>query len=583
MKKLIYIIVIAGMLPFLSGCENFLDTQSYTQKTTENFPKTDEDVTQMLTGVYSILNEMTADPLSTNFGINELCADYRFGGGGMDNIDMQSIHHLLYSNPNQFEGLWTERYKGIARANDVINAMGTVKGLSNTKQKMGEAKFLRAFFYLDLVQILGNVPLLTSTPDNVQEAQVSPPQAKQEDIYAQIGGDLWDAYSTMPNTKWNAVPSGTVTKWAAAGLLARVFLFYTGFYDQKTLPIVSAEDSKKKEVTKDDVIAALEDCMNKSGHKLVSDFRSLWPYTNTFTKPDYPYAKGAQDWVQDATNPEQVFVVKYSKAGNWTDSGDNGFGNDYCCYCGIRTGGSGNQDYTKVFPISQGYGMGPVNTNFWNQWAKDEPTDLRRQASIWNQADESTGYAWGGDSQMEETGFWQKKITGITCYNGEDLLWTFTSLLYGPVSGDDWQLGSATDMCLIRYADILLMHDELTGTNDGMTQLRARAGLGEVPYTLANLQKERLHELAFEGLRWNDLRRWHLAEQPGYLDNMYGVTIRNNAIVTTMHQQGPDNIVDRYKATKGFFAIPLTEITLANGVLKQNDGWNSAYLFNAWK
>jgi hypothetical protein len=64
---------------------------------------------------------------------------------------------------------------------------------------------------------------------------------------------------------------------------------------------------------------------------------------------------------------------------------------------------------------------------------------------------------------------------------------------------------------------------------------------------------------------------------------MYGVAIHNNGVVTAMKQQGSASIVDRYIATKGFFEIPLREITLSNGVLHQNAGWSSANLFNAWK
>jgi hypothetical protein len=114
----------------------------------------------------------------------------------------------------------------------------------------------------------------------------------------------------------------------------------------------------------------------------------------------------------------------------------------------------------------------------------------------------------------------------------------------------------------MRFADVLLMHSEITGTADGMNQVRARAGLPAVAYSLDALKKERLHELAFEGLRWFDLVRW------GDVKNAFNdvIDVRNS---------GTDA---KYKVTyrpetKGLVSIPETEIRLSNGVYKQNPGW----------
>lgn len=63
---------------------------------------------------------------------------------------------------------------------------------------------------------------------------------------------------------------------------------------------------------------------------------------------------------------------------------------------------------------------------------------------------------------------------------------------------------------LVRYADVLLMLDELEETVTGMNQLRERAGLQKYDsYSFERLQKERRYELCFEGMRFNDLRRWY--------------------------------------------------------------------------
>jgi uncharacterized lipoprotein YajG len=79
MKRLIYII--AASIFLFAGCENFLDTESYTKKNTSNFPATQADAEQMITGIYATMNDLIANPESHPFFIYEMAGDDRFGGG----------------------------------------------------------------------------------------------------------------------------------------------------------------------------------------------------------------------------------------------------------------------------------------------------------------------------------------------------------------------------------------------------------------------------------------------------------------------------------------------------------------------
>ena len=575
MKKLINFIIIIFALGVFSGCDDFLDTQSYTQKNSETFPKTEADADQLLTGVYAVMNEiMSGNPNASYFMVSELASDDRFGGGGINDKQLIAVNHLLYSDANLYSHFWEKHYLGVARANGTIAALDVMEEGDLKNQKIGEGKILRAYFYFELVQFLGDVPLMKASPETVDDALESPLQAPQKEIFQQIGTDLWDAYSMMPSLKWNDVKSGTATKWVAAGLLARAWLFYTGFYGETTLP---TDDGQ---ITKDQVVAALKDCIDNSGHSLLPDFRSLWNYTNSESKKDYPYAADAPNWVMDGLNPEQVFVVKHIGFNGWSDILHQT--NQFALFFGIRNEGA--KRYESVFPLGQGWGAGPVNSNLWTQWAADEPTDPRRKASIYNVEDEATNYFYGADKQAEETGLWQKKVIAITAKGkggDPEALYSsfFSTPAYEGYTGDDFQAGNASDIALIRYADILLMHSEVSGTADGMNQVRSRVGLAPVAYSLAAIQKERRYELAFEGLRWGDIRRWGIAEQ--VLGKMYGVKIWSEGRETTMKPQG-SNVVDRYKATKGFFMIPQTEIDLANGALKQNAGWDPSFMYSSF-
>ena len=583
MKKVLYI---AASALLFTSCESFLDTESYTKKTTGNYPVTEKDAIQMVTGVYATLNKSIANCQNTYFYLSELAADDRFGGGGENDKDIQVMDHLLYTNINRFQSFWTDRYSGINRANMAIANLDKVANETMRNQMMGETLTLRAFFYNELVEMFGSVPLITTVPQNVAEAQAYPAQSPVDEIYASIAADLKKAIEIMPNKKWNETVSGAghLTKWTAEALLGRVFLFYTGFYGKESLPLMGEDGTISGSIGKDEVAAALKDCIDNSGHSLVSDYRSLWPYSNKLSKKDYPYVKNAPDWVKDGENPEQVFAIKCSHLADWSTT--IGYSNQYMLHFAIRSHGGADQ-YKKLFPFGQGWGAGPVSPKLWKEWQAAEPNDPRREASILD-GSKTEGYIYGADKQMEETGLWQKKIvatTGAKEYNADGTIKTlfnsFTSSTdyYGDGADDDFQLGHEIDLNVIRFADVLLMHSEITKTADGMNRVRARAGLPAVTYSETALRNERRWELAFEGTRWADIRRWGIAEQA--LSNQLGSDIWNRGVATVMKNQGA-GYAARYAATKGFMPIPQSEIDLSNGVLKQNAGWDASAVFVSW-
>ena len=125
------------------------------------------------------------------------------------------------------------------------------------------------------------------------------------------------------------------------------------------------------------------------------------------------------------------------------------------------------------------------------------------------------------------------------------------------------------------------MHSELTETATGMNQVRARVGLPAVSYSFPALQKERRFELAFEGLRWGDMRRWGDNYAISALTGQLGHTIWNRGVQTIMKDQGAGYSA-RYQATRGFLPIPSSEVDLSDGVLKQNPGWGPEAVFGSW-
>ena len=119
---------------------------------------------------------------------------------------------------------------------------------------------------------------------------------------------------------------------------------------------------------------------------------------------------------------------------------------------------------------------------------------------------------------------------------------------------------------------------------EGMNAVRVRAGLPQVAYSVDALRKERRYEFAFEGIRWGDMRRYGKAYCIAALQTQLGQPIKNNSAATVMKDQGV-GYKARYEATWGFRPFPQSEISLSNGVLKQNEGWTdpSTAQYTNWK
>lgn len=591
MKNIIKSTAILMAMMLLAGCEAFLDTESYTDRNTSNFPSSETDAIQLVTGIYSTFKVPTSTPSQCYWMTANAASDDCYGGGGADDTDIQALDYLLNTDLNFYSEFWEVYYQGIARANIAIANLDKVENEDLRNQLLGEAYFLRSFFYFELAQFFGSIPVVATIPTNVEEAAKYPGQASHELVYGTIAAGLKKAAEIMPSKKWNECITGLrhATRWDAEALLARVYLFYTGFYSDKTgqtiteLPLIDLETGEliSEGVKKSEVITKLEDCINNSGHSLVADFRLLWPYTNIGTKACYDYAKDVVgSWLTDDKNPEAMFQFCVSHLGSSSDS------NRINQYVGIRA----RKNYeTNGFPFSQGYGWLTVNPHLYNNWYNEEPGDPRRDASIWNvEVEGNDTYTWGNENQVEETGLWQKKYQAYGFIAEDGTFWKeFGSLAEygGPGDYDIGRKYSPQNLQMIRFADVLLMHSELTETADKMNLVRARVGLAPVAYSQENIRKERRHELAFEAVRWSDMRRYGKEYAKAALVAQKDGIIRNEGKAPEPMKEWGRGWAQRYEDTWGFFPIPQLEIDLSAGSMTQNAGWTnpSDYSFTGLK
>lgn len=551
MKKIILMSLFAIIL---GSCEDFLDTTDLVRKNSSNFPETRAELDNALTGVYAVLNEVSwrNDPFFYNLILSDDC----FGGGGSGDVFWHAQNKLLKFDDNRLSGAWSSNYKGIFRCNSLLQSILNNESIQfsstdDQNQFLGEVYALRAYYYFSLASLFGPyVPLrLKPVVENL-------PAATADELYAQIGDDLNKAISLLPNKsiqETDASKLGHFTRWAAETLAARVFLFYTGYYKKSDLPTLSGS------ITKEQIIAWLEDCIANSGHSLLPDYRNNYLYANELTRPDYKYSRDNNlEWAGDeGANTEAVFVIKHSIFR------ENRMG----LFLGFRI-----TNKVAIFPFRNGWGNASVNPRFFQQWLADEPNDIRRNGSILDVSDpnEELEYTWGGD-QGEETGYVIKKWQNVNAYDATGNIFNFSLLAYGDGDG---QAEQANDQIYIRFSDVLLMHSELSGDATGLNRVRARVGLPPKPFTLEAIQKERRYELAFEGCRYYDLLRWYGADE----GTNAGTILDANQNGVTYYKVGNSQIMDmnltkRIFETGGFLELPKSEIDLSEGVLKQNPGW----------
>ncbi len=561
MKKITIFLLIAFTF---GSCSDFLDSENLVQKNTSNYPKESKEAEELLTGIYSILPSVNVN--QSTFFVSELMSDDRLGGGAAVDRSWAALDQMKKVNDNMFSDFWKKMYYGIYRCNLLLESLDLISEWENPKQKeliAAETHFLRAYFYFELSRAFGDVPLSINTLDE------NLPRASAEDVFGQIAADFKYAIEalTINTFQQDKERSGHASKWAAQGMMARTFLFYTGYYKKESMPLPDGSS-----ISKQQVINWLDDCIKNSGHNLIPKFADLWPYGNRATADEYKYAIDNDiKWIgEEGNNYETVFAIKYSAMADFKTS--IYYANQPVLYFSIRE----QPNYEDIFPFGQGWGGGPVATNMLDDWKNAEPNDPRRDASILNVENPAEGlkkYTWGGSMQIQETGLWQKKYIAINAHHKDYGLSNYSCSLYGRTPS--YQIDNTQDQFIIRFADVLLMMAELKKDISYINLVRGRAGVDPIgAYTEEALRNERRWELAFEGLRYYDLLRWGIGGDA--LNKQDGVKVKNNGADAVMSYE---NMNDRFQKTGGFLPIPQTQIDLSGGILTQTPGWGSETIY----
>ncbi|MDL2142892.1 RagB/SusD family nutrient uptake outer membrane protein [Flavobacterium tructae] len=291
---------IACLLLPLHSCDKELEVTPYSYFTTANFFSDANEANMAILGVYESMSSMDSYGWNISLVFDADTDIEQMTGIGAD--DWRTIaHYQGISQTNMFYTTWSKLYEGIDRANVVIERIPQMELFSNgnTAQKeqlnryLGEAKFLRGFYYSELVRLWGDVPFKTKSSqsgDNLKGALVD-----RQEIYTQIIKDMTEASLLLPEQ----LPTDErINKWGAKAMLARVALFAGGYS-------LGADGTMKRPSNYKDYY--------KLAQQQINDVMAQNPY-----KLNPSYAKVFKNQCQHILEPtENIFQVAfYNPSGN---------------------------------------------------------------------------------------------------------------------------------------------------------------------------------------------------------------------------------------------------------------------------
>lgn len=238
-KKLRYIVWLFVLVPF--ACEDFLEKPPQGELTQTNFPVTAEDALLATNAAYNTMRDPNFN--SGLFPLHDIMSDDANKGSNPDDQaatigPFDRFQHL--KTEGAILRWWNTLYKAVRRTNVVIEKVPTITMDATLRNRyVGEARFLRALYYFDLVRAWGGVPLLTTVDPQVL------PRSSVAEVYQLIEDDLLFAIANLPRkSQYSGTDIGRASKGAAQALLAKVYLFQGKWTDAaaKALDVINSGD-----------------------------------------------------------------------------------------------------------------------------------------------------------------------------------------------------------------------------------------------------------------------------------------------------------------------------------------------------
>jgi starch-binding outer membrane protein, SusD/RagB family len=571
-KKIIMVLLM--VLPIGACTDQILDLESLTEPVSTTFFSNESELGLALTGVYNSLvrtdygvsYQMGMDNGGSDIGISRGCAFDDLGAGS---------HSATTAT---FQSLYTYYYDGIGRANNLLVNMKRAKAVVSKERYQviqAEALALRAYFYHYLTEFFGNVPYITFVASSPQDGLI--PRTAKSVVADSMLADLQTASLSLPLK----ADRGRMTKGAALGLRARIAL-YNGRYAE------AAASAK-----------AVMDIEGTAGLSLYSDYKGLFQ--------------------RAGENSSEIMLIMPFKDGFLTATYGYPLGSRNC---GGYTTMAPTQSMVDSYEATDGL---PIDESaVYKASAPFENRDPRLKASIITPQSEWAGFIYESHLDSLTYRFTNKKLAGANM-DCRKVSWPAAFCGYNWKKYNDEaaqsikQLWTEIDFSLLRYAEVLLTYAEAkielgeidASVLNAINRVRARAygvsvtATGSYPAITVTSQtelrkiirRERKVELANEGFRMFDIRRWKIAEKVMPVP-VYG-RILNEKTATSVPAIDDDGFVSYAGITKQYdlntdarfpnaqnrqfnklrdylCPVPQAEIDTYNGfgvILEQNPGY----------
>jgi hypothetical protein len=450
MKKIVGYISIA-MIGLLSACDKQLDQTPISDLTTENFYTQPNDFIQGINAAYYGLRTYPDRLLN----LSETRSDnlYAISDGGVRDWEgINDFQKTIAGNAYVTEA-WSGNYAAIAKTNLILQQLNgkgaTVISDAGLRTRLeAEARFLRAFYYFDLVRWFGPVPLVENTVTSSEASKIG--RTAVTDVYNLIISDLQFAGDNLPAAYTAAADKGRATKYAAKGILALVYMTRSGPTYNIKGPGLGVNEWGQ-------ALTLLQEIIDSKKYSFLSDYASIFSYSNE-------------------NNAEVIFDVEYNTGANPITGGT--FPWLLVPDAWFQSQGKGTQG---------GLTIRPVSNDLLNDY---EPGDIRKPFSI------QTGFTNNGVTETRS--FFKKYVDVSQTPKTSRLDWPINFIVL-----------RFTDVLMMKAECILHGAPGSQADVDAIVnQVRARAGLTPVSnVTLPRLMDERRKEFAAEGTRWFDLER----------------------------------------------------------------------------
>jgi len=497
MKIIKYIFALLA-LTSLNSCDNFLEQEPQGQENTSTYMNKTENAITQINGIYDLLGQSEGNGPDDqwldhhyDFFFGEILSDdSEKGSKPADKTDL--VDWLNWNFDGNFidsKAFWIHGFWGVSRCNNALEALNNSTIDEELRNRLiGEATFLRGYYYFYLLRHFGGVPLFDKTPTVSQYVNIK--RATLHETLEFIIKDFATSATLLPaRSEYADIDLGRATSGAALSFEARVLLYQAGVDSQANEDNVWA---KARECTKT--------IINSGEYSLMSNYANLFE--------------------QDNKNcVESIFEIQTYDNGETMQPGSTGTG--YCNFQGNRKANEG---------ANQGWGFNNPSQNLVDAF---DPTDPRLSCTV---------YGIGFNSGI----LYGQKMAYDRSQMGSNYLNRKAALSSKPINPQ----AANFNIILMRYADVLLMNAEAayhTGeigvAQNNLKAVRARAkastfckGYSEgdktgytIPETTPNIEtntsslsgetllfaiwKERRLELAME-----NLRTWDLIRENRYLD-----------------------------------------------------------------